>query len=386
VSKTGRLREKIKDEALQLGFELFGVTTPDAPFHLDVYEDWLGAGRHGEMGYLANERAIRLRNNPHLILQGCKSIIVLGTSYPAAELEKNLQGTVDGASKFGRVSSYAWGSDYHLELPGRMGKLVEFIEQELGRSLKSRWYTDTGPILERELAQRAGLGWIGKNTCLINPQKGSYFFLSEIFLDLELAPDNSFEKDQCGICRRCIEACPTACILPDRTIDSRKCISYLTIELKNEIPNELRSNLKEWVFGCDICQLVCPWNIRFAPLEGDPSFAPREGIPHPNLLDELDLTPEAFNQKFRGNPIKRTKRRGYLRNVAVAFGNSGDRSAIPILREALFSEPEMLVRGHCAWALGIIRGENAYQALLEGCQREAEPYVVNEIQKALHNF
>jgi epoxyqueuosine reductase len=248
------------------------------------------------------------------------------------------------------VAAYAWGDDYHTVFPPRLKELVTFIEEQVGHSVPNRYYTDTGPLLERDLAQRAGLGWIGKNTCLINPKQGSYFLLAEILLDLELEPDLPFSTDYCGTCTRCIQACPTECILPDRTIDARRCISYLTIELKGDIPEEMRPMLGDWVFGCDVCQMVCPWN-RFASPEGNASFAPRPGVPTPNLIRELELTPENFNRKFKNSPLKRAKRRGYLRNVAVAAGNSEDEQAIPGLEEAQNDEEE-LVRTHATWALG----------------------------------
>jgi epoxyqueuosine reductase len=212
--------------------------------------------------------------------------------------------------------------------------------------VKNRCYTDTGPILERDLAQRAGIGWIGKNTCLIHPGHGSYFLLSEIFLDLELEPDSPFVTDHCGTCTRCIEACPTDCILEDRTIDATRCISYLTIELKEDVPVELREKVDSWVFGCDVCQMVCPWN-RFAG-EGDPAFE-RER-PAASLTEDLTLTPQAFNRRFKASPVKRAKRRGYLRNVAVALGNTGDMYALPVLQNALNDE-ERLVREHAKWAI-----------------------------------
>jgi epoxyqueuosine reductase len=231
-----------------------------------------------------------------------------------------------------------------------MQELIDFIEGQVGGPVKNRWYTDTGPLLERDLAQRGGIGWIGKNTCLIHPQHGSYFLLSEILLDLELEPDPPFVSDHCGTCRRCIEACPTDCILPDRTLDATRCISYLTIELKDDIPLELRDKMGSWVFGCDICQRVCPWN-RFA-VEGDPAFETER--PAPPLTGELALTPEEFNQRFKGSPVKRAKRRGYLRNVAVALGNTGSKVHLPVLQNAL-DDPEPMVREHVRWALERIR-------------------------------
>ena len=230
------------------------------------------------------------------------------------------------------------------------------------------------------------MGWIGKNTCLINPALGSYFLLAEILLGLDIEPDQPFEHDRCGSCRRCIEACPTGCILPDRTIDSQRCISYLTIELKGIIPHDLRPLVGDWVFGCDVCQQVCPWNQRFAPSGGDPSFAPRSGVSRPDLVQELALTPQEFNLKFRGSPVKRVKRRGYLRNVVVALGNAGNPKAVPGLAHTLLNDPESLVRGHAAWALGCIGDENAVAWLEEAVSKEEDVYVLEEIKVALKSF
>ena len=331
------LEEKIKVKARELGFLLAGVTSPEPPPHFATFESWLARGQHGSMGYLATERSRRRRADPREILPECKSILVLATPYspppPAAEGR-------------GRIAAYAQGEDYHDVLPARMQALVRFIEAQAGRPVKNRWYTDTGPVLERDLAQRAGIGWIGKNTCLIHPKHGSYFLLSEVFLDLELEPDSPLVTDHCGTCTRCIEACPTDCILPDRTLDAQRCISYLTIELKEDIPPELREKSGEWVFGCDICQMVCPWN-RFAD-KGDPAFESKR--PDSSLTEELTLTPQAFNQRFKGSPVKRARRRGYLRNVAIALGNTGDQYALPVLQNALNDE-ERLVREHAGWAI-----------------------------------
>jgi epoxyqueuosine reductase len=281
------------------------------------------------------------------------------------------------------VASYAWGEDYHEVLAQRLRLLVDFIETHVGGPVPNRWYTDTGPVLERDLAQRAGLGWIGKNTCLINPRQGSYFLLAEILLGLELEPDSPFLPDYCGSCTRCIDACPTGCILPDRTLNARRCISYLTIELNGAIPDDLRLQMGEWVFGCDVCQQVCPWNARFASPQGDPAFAPRPGVASPDLIDELALTPQAFNHKFKGSPLKRAKRRGYLRNAAVVLGARADPAAIPALAAALSQDPEPLVRRHAAWALGRMDNEAARQALISALEHEADGTVRSEIQEAL---
>lgn len=332
------LKEKIIAKSSQLGFILAGMTTPEAPAHYSTFERWLAQGYHGAMDYLTTERSRFRRADPREIMPECKSILVLATPYSPPSTE--------GQADEGRVASYAWGADYHDVLPARMRELVRFIEEEVGSPVKNRWYTDTGPILERDLAQRAGIGWIGKNTCLIHPRHGSYFLLSEILLDLDLEPDPPFVTDHCGTCTRCIDACPTDCILSDRTIDATRCISYLTIELKDDIPVELRDKIGNWVFGCDICQMVCPWN-RFAG-EGDPAFG--DSNPTRTLSEELPISTQEFNQRFKGTPVKRAKRRGYLRNVAVALGNTGDLHALPVLQNALNDE-EPLVREHAQWAI-----------------------------------
>ena len=353
------LKQTIKDKTRQLGFSLAGVTTPAPPLHYSTFENWLAQNQHGTMNYLADERSRTRRANPLEILPECKSILVLATPYspPTTALPKNHRDNVSGveaAEPQTRIAAYARGADYHDIIPARMKELVQFIEAQVGGPVKNRYYTDTGPILERDLAQRAGIGWIGKNTCLINPKQGSYFFLSEILLDLALEPDAPFVTDHCGTCTRCIQACPTECILPDRTIDARRCISYLTIELKDDIPLELRDKLGDWAFGCDICQQVCPWN-RFAA-EGDSAFDPNRP-PH-SLTEELTLTPQAFNQRFKRTPIQRAKRRGYLRNVAVVLGNLGDMHALPVLQNALNDEEPML-REHAAWAIDKITSRRA---------------------------
>ena len=375
------LKESIFAEARRLGFKLVGVTQPDPPQHFDVYMRWLHAGQHGEMGYLSTDRARAHRSDPRLILPECKSILVLGWEHTIPKSSKDKSD--NNRDLKGRIASYAWDEDYHDVLPRRLEELAAFIETQIGAPVPNRWYTDTGPILERELAQRAGLGWIGKNTCLINPANGSYFLLAELFIGIELEADQPFFADRCGSCTRCLEACPTACILPDRTIDASRCISYLSIELKGPIPVDLRSQMDNWVFGCDICQQVCPWNQRFARPGGGEKTSGRSQIANPDLIAELSLTPEQFNRKFKGSPVKRAKRRGYLRNVAVALGNTGQTSAIPPLVKSLQEEPEPLVSRHAAWALGQINDENALRALQEAAAKEEDAEVLAEIYAAL---
>ena len=366
------LAQALKNHARQLGFVLAGITTPQRPAHYETYLRWIERGDHADMAYLADERAIERRADPGLILPECRSILVLGIPYSNPGVRRTGVNGMDASediarltgfsqadrcdapaetpSPRGRVAAYAWGDDYHLVLPERLQTLVTFLEEQVGHPIPNRWYTDTGPILERDLAQRAGLGWIGKNTCLISPKHGSYFLLAEILLGIELPPDTPFTTDHCGTCTRCIDACPTHCIQPDRTINAQRCISYLTIENKGEIPPELREKLGEWVFGCDICQMACPWNARFAHHNGDPAFAPRQGVPQPQLSEDLNLSPEAFNSKFKNSPLKRAKRRGYLRNLAVAAGNSKNALLLPVLKTAQ-TDPEPLVRAHAEWAI-----------------------------------
>jgi len=336
------LKEAIKEKARQLGFFLAGVTTPEPPPHYSTFESWLAQGHHGTMNYLVTDRSRARRANPREILPECKSVLVLATPYSSPlRMGEGLE-----VMEKPQIASYAWGDDYHDILPARMKELVQFIEEQVGGLIKNRWYTDTGPILERDLAQRAGIGWIGKNTCLIHPKHGSYFLLSEIFLDLALEPDPPFITDHCGTCTRCIEACPTDCILPDRTIDATRCISYLTIELKDDIPIELREKIGGWVFGCDVCQMVCPWN-RFAD-EGDSVFGDKSSLP--SLAEDLTISMQEFNQRYKHSSIKRPRRRGYLRNVAVALGNTGDMLTLPVLQNALKDE-EPMIRGHAQWAI-----------------------------------
>lgn len=377
------LSQALKNEAYRLGFHLAGITTPQPPAHLAVYQRWLDRGHHAGMAWMGTDRARERRADPLKILPECKAILVLGLRYPAPLLPDQNQGQA-------QIAAYARGDDYHDTIPPRLQTLVAFLQEQSGKPVPNRWYTDTGPVLERELAQRAGLGWIGKNTCLINSHIGSYFILAEIFLGIELESDPPFQADRCGRCTRCLDHCPTGCIRPDRTIDAGRCISYLSIEHKDRIPSALRPKLGDWAFGCDICQQVCPWNHRRTHTTRtaqpcDSTFSPRPGIPPSSLTDELTLTPQAFNAKFKGSPIQRSKRRGYLRNLAIVAGNRRDTQAVAAL-VGILKDEEPLVRSHAAWALGQIGGPLCRAALVAAGQVENDALVLDEIQAALRHL
>ncbi len=338
-----RLSQSIKDKARQLGFILTGVASSEPPARYDLFQAWLADGNHADMRYLENGK----RADPRLILPECKSILVVALPYSNPEFRNQ-------KSEF-RIANYALGDDYHEVIPPKLRQLVQFIEEQVGRAVPNRYYTDTGPILERDLAARAGLGWIGKNAMLIHPKFGSTFLLAEILLGVELEPDGQIIADHCGTCARCVEACPTQCILPNRTIDSRRCISYLTIENKESIPEDLRRPMGNWVFGCDVCQQVCPWNRFSQP--GDPSLNPKNAELTPG---DLTLSPVEFNRRFKRSPLRRAKRRGLLRNLAVAAGNKKDSAHLPALRQAAMDD-EPLVREHAEWAIGNITPQNSRQ-------------------------
>lgn len=375
--RAAEVKAEVRRRAGSLGFELVGFTTPDPPSHLGTYQLWLQRGHHGQMGYMASEHSRAARADPTMLLPGCGTILVLGARYSPPDRQP-----VDTHGG-GKVAAYAVGDDYHDILIPRLEQLAEVIQEITGRSIAWRSYTDTGPILEREIAQRAGLGWIGKNTMLINPLVGSYFFLAELLLDIELPPDEPVRTDHCGSCTRCIEACPTGCIRPDRTIEAPRCISYLTIELRGDIPTALRGEMQDWLFGCDVCQQVCPWNQRFATKTDEPAFQPRAAIRELGLPGYLELDQEEYRRLFKGSPIKRAKRHGLTRNAAVVAGNLKDSRTVHQLTDLLLSQPDRTLRSHAAWALGCIGTEVARQTLQEALNKEDDAQVRTEIELAL---
>ena len=331
--------EDIRSLSLECGFELAGVTPALPSDDSTRYHQWVASGFAGEMRYLSGHRAA-VRDDPRHLLPSARSIICAGKLYHTA------WPTTTEFDEPGRawISRYAWGSDYHHELRRRLEQLDTLLRRSAG-PFESRICVDTAPLLERSYARLASLGWIGKNTCLINQRSGSWFFLGELLVSLDIAPDSP-PPARCGTCRRCIDACPTAAILPSG-IDSTLCISYFTIELRAAIPLEQRAAIGPHVFGCDICQDVCPWNRR-APVSTDPAFAPREFAPPLEKLASLS-EPE-FRALFRGTPITRARYTGFLRNVAVAMGNSRlPQFRAPLKKLAASADP--IVASHAVWAL-----------------------------------
>jgi epoxyqueuosine reductase len=347
------MKEAIRQRALELGFDDCRFTTAGPPASADQFRRWLAGKKHGEMAWL--ERNAPKRIDPQRVLNGAKSIILLAVSYHAGSQESvvSRQLSVVSSPVCGMVARYARFDDYHDVLGERLKTLVNLIDTVADRKVSSLWYVDTGPVLERDLAQRAGLGFVGKHTNLISRRLGNWIFLAEILTTLELEPDAP-EQNHCGKCSRCIAACPTNAITAPFQLDARKCISYLTIELKGAIPVEMRPAIGNRIFGCDDCLAVCPWN-RFARDGNLMKSRARKDLAQPDLIELLQLDEPGFKSRFVGTPILRTKRRGLLRNVCVALGNTGDASALPHLQKAA-ADPEPLIAGHAQWAMERING------------------------------
>ncbi len=342
--------EPIKAKSREIGFDLVGIAPAEPTLESAFYPDWLAKGFHGTMAYLEGRRG-DMRADPRTLLPSARSVICLGLVYNTPVPYST---EVDIGAR-GWVARYAWGKDYHDVIRQRLRILADWIRSRYGEGTKCKICVDTSPLLERAYARRAGLGWIGKNTCLIDERLGSWVFLAEILTSLPLAPDDP-AADRCGSCRRCIDACPTDALVevaeesgPTHALDSRLCISYWTIELRGSIPEQHRPDIGQHLFGCDICQDVCPWNSpRRAAVTDDPAFGPANAQPD---LDALaHLTEEQFNAKFAGSPIERSRYAGFLRNVAVAMGNSSNPAFRPAV-ERLARFPEPLVREHALWAL-----------------------------------
>jgi epoxyqueuosine reductase len=403
---TATLSSRIKEEARRLGFELVGVAPLRASDHAAFYRRWLEQGHHGTMDYLARDDAVAARLDPASRWPELRSAIVVGHFYDAAPGTS----TVDRPPPTADIARYARGRDYHRVVKKKLLALLHWLENELGEDLPlARAYVDTGPVLERELARRAGLGWFGRNTMLIHPRKGSYFFLGELLLPLELEYDEPFETDRCGSCRACLDACPTGALLGRDAdgapvMNANLCISYLTIEHRGPIPEELRPAMGNHVFGCDVCQEVCPWNgEKRLKVAAEPDYAARgpgqaphgvgpesstsarfAGTDSPSLIELLRtaLDPDAWDAFSRGSAIRRAGRVGFARNVCVGLGNWGAESAVPVLRSAL-SDPGPVVRAHAAWALGRVGSPDAASALSARSASEEDASVLEEVRAAL---
>jgi epoxyqueuosine reductase len=421
------LEDALKAKANELGFSLVGIAGAEGSRHTAFYRAWLAAGAHGEMRYLERGDAVTRRADLRETLASVQSVVVVGLEYLGEDRDEASEDR-----PLGVIARYARGRDYHRVLESKLGALLTWLREVDGDDLEGRVYVDTGPILERELAQRAGLGWFGKNTMLIHPRRGSWFFLGCLLLDLPLRPDEPFTADHCGTCRRCLDACPTGALLGRDengapVIDARRCISYLTIEQRGPVPRELRPLLGNRVFGCDICQEVCPFNRRFAKPTRETAFAARgpgeaplgvqplaarttaarptgtrggpprhesrstrgappwhPGTAAPSLIDLMStaLDESSWDDFSRGSPIRRAGRAGFARNVAVALGNWRSESAVEVLTTAL-GDPEPLVRGHAAWALGRIGGASASASLTRRLEAETDAFVRDEIHMAL---
>ncbi|MDQ6630938.1 MAG: tRNA epoxyqueuosine(34) reductase QueG [Verrucomicrobiota bacterium] len=337
------MKTAIQKRATELGFDACQFTTAQPPAHGKHFQNWLTAQHHGEMNYLPRNADKRL--NPQQVLAEAQSIISLAVSYENSNFE------TPNSKLNGVVARYARFSDYHQLMGERLKQLTRFVNQLSPENTRSLWYVDTGPMLERDFAQRAGLGFIGKHTNLISRKLGNWIFLSEIITTLKLEPDLP-EKNRCGSCVRCISACPTQAIIGPFQLDARRCISYLTIELKGSIPLEFRSAIGSRIYGCDDCLAVCPWN-KFAREGKLMKSHQRNDLEQPDLLELLSLDEIGFKKRFAGTPILRVKRRGLLRNVCVALGNSGDHAAVPALKIAAH-DSELLIAEHASWALSEI--------------------------------
>tara|TARA_R110002096_G_scaffold24760_20_gene78023 strand:+ start:4581 stop:5618 length:1038 start_codon:yes stop_codon:yes gene_type:complete len=337
MAEPTELRSQIREIAERLGFDDCRIASANEAAHAEEFRQWVADECYGDMAWMAKN--VDRRTTPQNVLPGAKSTIVLAMNYL-------VEGKAQTRGKFAR---YAWGSDYHDLIEK---KLKEFNAELEAIGGKQRYYVDTGPVLERDFASESGLGWNGKSTVQIHRQLGTWFFLADIFTTLDIAKDEPF-GDHCGKCTRCIDACPTDAITEPHRVDARRCISYLTIEHRGTIPEEFRRAMGDRIYGCDDCLAACPWN-RFAQQSHEAHFAAREFVTDWDLRDFLELDDEGFRQLFRKSPVKRTKRRGFLRNVCVALGNVGTPEDLPALERAA-QDPEPLIAEHAEWAIAEIR-------------------------------
>ncbi|HET7478379.1 MAG TPA: tRNA epoxyqueuosine(34) reductase QueG [Rubrobacteraceae bacterium] len=367
-------RRVLKERAREAGFDLVGVTSAE-PLREggERLREWQEARMAADMCYM--QRPVELLSDPKKLQKSARSVVSLGVSYYPGDHPENADGG-------GRVARYAWGRDYHVVIKERLYRLREELEKDLGVKVKARAFTDAVPLLERSAAQRAGLGFFGRNSCLINGDVGSYFFIADLTLDLDL-PIDEHGTGTCGRCSRCMDRCPTGAIKAPGVVDARLCISYLTIENRGEIPRELREKVGDWAFGCDVCQEVCPYNKTKAARSRWPEFSEEAGAgPYLDIVEVLEIrTDEEFEQRFAGTPLTRPGRAGLLRNCCVAAGNLKQERAVPALLRCLAEDESELVRGHAAWALGEIGGSE--KELREALATERDEGCRGEIRQAL---
>jgi len=337
------LEERLKTQAQALGFELVGIAPAVSADGFERLRQWLARGFAGDMSYM--HRHAEARRHPSAILPEVHSVVMVGMSYQAKEPPSS---GPSSSAPVGKVARYARGSDYHDVLRQRLRQLLAWVQEQVPEC-RGRGVVDTAPLLERDFARRAGLGWFGKNTMLIHRRRGSYFLLGALLLDCELRPDPPHETAHCGTCTACLDACPTQAFVGPGLLDSRRCLSYLTIELKGSVPEERRQDLTEWLFGCDICQEVCPWNRKALPGR-EPALQARPDFITVDLVALLGLSEEEIRQRFRGTALMRAGRRGLLRNAALILGNRGTAAALPALRR-LLTDPEPVIREAAHWAL-----------------------------------
>src|SRR5215210_4565265 len=375
VQDRAEARRVLEERARDAGFDLVGVTRAE-PLREGGkrLREWQEAGMAADMGYM--HRPAELLSDPKKLQNSAKSVVSLGVSYYPGDHPENEGG--------GRVARYAWGLDYHEVIRGKLFRLREELEEKLSVRIRARGFTDAVPLLERSAAQHAGLGFFGRNSCLINGEIGSYFFIADLIVDREIEPD-AHGTGTCGKCTRCMDRCPTGAIKAPGVVDARLCISYLTIENRGEIPRDLRPLVGDWAFGCDVCQEVCPYNKRKATVSRWPEFSAGSGAgPYLKIEEVLGIRTESeFEGRFAGTPLTRPGRAGLLRNCCVAAGNLGLREAVPALVRCLCEDGSPLVRGHAAWALGEIGVEEAEVALEKAFLEEADEECREEIEHAL---
>lgn len=436
---TKELTRALKEHAASIGFDAIGITDVRPSDHADFFLQWLAAGYHGDMKYLAEPDSVERRLNRQTPFEAKPHTESIAANYRQSDVRTSYADSGsnkdDGSVAQGRpaavaraivvalhydpapdeapddpangiIARYARGRDYHRVMKRKLLELLRWLEGEVGRKLPSaRASVDTAPVLEREIARRAGLGWFGRNTMLIHPRRGSYFFLGTLLVDVELEMDEPFTQDHCGSCHACLDACPTNALLGRDAhgapvMDARRCISYLTIEHRGPIPRELRPLIGNRVFGCDICQEVCPFSRKFSTPSSEPGFASRgpgeppygvkrlpsdgwhPGTVSPSLIDLMSMDENGWEAFSRGSALRRAGRAGFRRNVAVALGNWGEETAVPSLKSGL-SDPEPLVRSHSAWALGRVGSASAVAALGEALSAETDQGVMDEIRAAL---